>query len=293
MQRYIIYLFKYKIERIYFYVLTDLLHPSREGIAVLRYDDRGTAYSTGNFSTATTKDFADDAMAGVKFLKTHKKINPNKIGIIGHSEGGSIAPMLAAKSKDIAFIVMLAGPGLSGSKTLILQRYYINKTMLMDEKTLNSDTLLWKKIYSVIETEKDNKKAGEKIKFLLLESSPDSIKKDKKILFELNKTIYQLTTPWIRFFITYNPQDDLKKVKCPVLALNGEKDLQILPKQNLAAIETALKKAGNKDYTIKEIPELNHLFQHCKTGSPTEYANIEETISPEVLEIMTNWILLR
>jgi hypothetical protein len=272
-----------------FLVIADYL--TRQGIAVLRYDDRGTNSSTGDYATATTADNADDALAAVEFLKTNSKINPSKIGIMGHSEGGIVAPMCAAKSKDVAFIVMLAGPGLTGEKILSLQSYLIGKAENMNEDTLKNEIAIDERIYAVIKKEKDDKKASDKIRKIMMESIPDSLKNDVKTSIEIGQQIATWTSPWMRFFISYDPQKSLTKVTCPVLALNGEKDLQVPPKENIEAIDKYLKKAGNKDYTIKELPELNHLFQHCKTGSPAEYANIEETFSEDVLNLITEWIL--
>jgi uncharacterized protein len=272
-----------------FLVIADYL--TRNGIAVLRYDDRGTNSSTGDYAKATTLDNADDALAGITFLKTQKQINPKKIGIIGHSEGGIVAPICAVKSKDVAFIIMLAGPGLSGDKILLLQSELIAKAENMNEDTLKTDLELAAKIYAVIKKEKDDKKAANKIRKLMLESVPDSLKKDLQTSLQISQQIATMTSPWMRFFITFDPQTSLKKTKCPVLAMIGDKDLQVPAEQNIPAIEKALTKAKNKDFTVKKMPGLNHLFQHCTTGSPTEYANIEETFSPEVLEIMAQWIL--
>ncbi len=277
-----------------FLVIADYL--TRQGIAVLRYDDRGTNSSTGDYAKATTLDNADDALAGIKFLETipiaiGKKINSKKIGVIGHSEGGIVAPMIAAKNKDVAFIIMLAGSGLSGDKILNMQRELICRAEKMNEDSLKMDIALSEKVFAVIKKEKDNKKASDEIRKLIMESIPDSLKKDMKTSIKISQQIASVTSPWMRFFITYDPQQSLKKVKCPVLALIGEKDLQVPAKENIPAIENALKKAKNKDYTVKEMPGLNHLFQHCTTGSPTEYANIEETFSPEVLDMMAKWIL--
>lgn len=274
-----------------FLVIADYL--TRNGIAVLRYDDRGTNSSTGDYVKATTQDNADDAMAAIDFLKTKKQINPGKIGIIGHSEGGIVAPICAVKSKDVAFIIMLAGPGVSGDKILLEQTELIAKAENMNEDTLKTDLALAEKMYTIIKKEKDDKKATEKLKELMLESVPDSLKKDLKTSMQISQQIAVLTSPWMRFFITYDPQKSLKKTKCPVLAFIGEKDLQVPAVQNIPAIESALKKAKNKDFTVKEMPGLNHLFQHCTSGSPTEYANIEETFSPEVLEMIAKWILKR
>ena len=272
-----------------FLVISDYL--TRHGIAVLRYDKRGTASSTGDYANATTKDFADDAMSGVKYLQKNKLINPKKIGVMGHSEGGIIAPMLAAESNDIAFIVMLAGPGVSGEKILALQSELIGRAEKVNEDTLKMNLEVNKKIYAIVEKVKDNKKAGEKIRKTIVATLPDSLKNDMKTSVDISRQIASITSPWMRFFLTYDPQKSLKKVKCPVLALIGEKDLQVPATQNIPALEKAFKVSGNKDFTVTELPNLNHLFQHCKTGSPDEYADIEETFSTEVLDLMVSWIL--
>lgn len=272
-----------------FLVIADYL--TRNGIAVLRYDDRGTHASKGDYSKATTLDNADDAMAGINFLKTKSQINPKKIGIIGHSEGGIVAPICAAKNKDVAFIIMLAGPGVSGDQILLAQSELIAKAEKMNEDSIKMDIELSEKIYTVIKKVKSNEKATEKIRKLMTDALPDSLKKDLKTSFLIGQQIATLESPWMRFFITFDPQTCLKKTKCPVLALIGEKDLQVPAEQNIPAIEKALIKAKNKDYTVKKLPGLNHLFQHCTTGSPKEYANIEETFSPEVLKMVSDWIL--
>lgn len=269
-------------------------HLARNGFAVLRYDDRGTGKSKGVFSTATTADFADDAEAAFYFLQNDKRINRQRIGIAGHSEGGLIAPMAAAKNKDVAFVIMLAGPGLSGKEILLLQSELIARADSTPETEIKKNTELNKKIYEIAIKEKDDKKAAEKMRVLIDDYwktlSPETIEKlgaDKKILVQ---GIYQIISPWFRYFLNYDPKNVLTKITCPVLAMNGSRDLQVPAKQNLAAIENYLKKAGNKNFTIKEFEGLNHLFQHSGTGSPTEYITIEETFSPEALDIMTQWL---
>jgi pimeloyl-ACP methyl ester carboxylesterase len=199
--------------------------------------------------------------------------------------------MLAAESDAIAFIVMLAGPGVSGDKILELQSELIGRAEKVNEDTLKMNLEVNKKIYAIVEKVKDNKKAGEKIRKTIVASLPDSLKNDMKTSVDISRQIASITSPWMRYFLTYDPQKSLKKVKCPVLALIGEKDLQVPATQNIPAIEKAFKESGNKDYTIKELHNLNHLFQHCKTGSPEEYADIEETFSLETLELVCNWIL--
>ncbi len=276
-----------------FLVLADYL--TRQGIAVLRYDDRGVGKSAGRFSTATTQDFVNDALAAVNYLENRNDIRKNETGIIGHSEGGLIAPLAAVKSSGVNFIVLMAGTGVTGRKILLEQSELIEKSMGMKEDQIVKGTELARKFYDVVENEKDSAAAAEKIKTLFRNyyTSLDSTEKaefgnDPEAVFE--KQASTLLTPWFRYFLTYDPKPTLEKVKVPVLAVNGENDLQVPPKQNLPVIEEALKEGGNKDYKVIEIPKLNHLFQTSETGSPMEYSKIEETIAPQALEIIGNWI---
>jgi len=275
-----------------FLVLADYL--TRQGIAVLRVDDRGVGKSTGDFSQATSEDFAFDVLVGIEYLKTRKEINPKKIGLIGHSEGGIIAPMVAVKSPDVAFIILMAGTGLTGEEILYLQTGLISKEMGISEKEITKNLQLNNKIFSVIKEEEDNKIAEEKIRQIFMTYWEDLSEEEKSRIGNpedyLKAQIQSLLSPWFRFFLTYNPQPTLSKVKCPVLAINGEKDLQVPPKENLSAIKEALQTGGNENFTIKELPGFNHLFQTAQTGVPAEYAQIEETISPEVLKIIGDWI---
>lgn len=276
-----------------FLVISDYL--TRNGIAVLRYDDRGIGKSKGNFVTATSEDFATDAQAAVEYLKTRKEVDPKKIGVAGHSEGGLIAPMCAVNSSDVSFIVLLAGPGLPGKDILLLQNRLIGEVSGVKDEELDKATKLYEKIYDVILSESDDAVAEKKIKSLYDEFvnalSPDKKKEaeDGKPIFE--QSIKQITTPWRKFFMKFDPRPVLENVTVPVLALNGKKDLQVPPKENLAEIEKALKAGGNKNFKTVLMPNLNHLFQNCKTGSPTEYGTIEETFSPEALMIIKDWIL--
>ena len=277
-----------------FLVLSDYL--TRHGIAVLRCDDRGFGKSTGNFSSATTKDFATDALACVEYLKTRKEVDKEHIGLIGHSEGGIIAPMVANQTKDVSFIVMMAGTGLNGEKVLELQSKLIAKAEGESDEDINKMTQINTKLYKIVMQEKDSSKAAVEIHKALDEyysTLSDSVKNSsensKERLYAQTKS---LLSPWFKFFLSYEPQESLSKLKIPVLALDGENDLQVSPKENLAAIESALKKAGNKNYKVIEIPKLNHLFQTSETGSPTEYSKIEETIAPIALSTISVWILM-
>jgi len=281
-----------------FLVLADAL--TRRGVAVLRFDDRGVGKSTGDFAKATSLDFAADVLAGVEYLKTRREVNPKKIGLIGHSEGGLIAPMIAAQSPDVAFIVLMAGPGITGEKILDLQGALIAKANGAPQGgVIAKNRELQKKMFAVIEAEKDDAAAEKKLRPIWTEALHALTDEEKKALefsgadpdslFQIQ--IKQVLSPWFRYFLFYDPQPTLKKVKCPVLAINGEKDLQVPPKENLSAIEKALKAGGNKNFTVTELPGLNHLFQSATTGAPSEYAKIEETISPTALQVLGDWIL--
>ncbi len=275
-----------------FLVLSDYL--TRNGIAVLRFDDRGTAKSTGNFSTATTQDFSRDVIAAVEYLKTRKEINHSKIGLIGHSEGGLIAPIVAVDDKDVAFIVLMAGPGIPGDSILILQSELIQKAEGTPEEEINKTLAINRKIYSMIIKSKDDEtlknQLREEFNSEISQMTEDEKKKIGDPELYINQQLKTLTSPWFKYFLSYNPVPTLEKVKCPVLAINGEKDLQVPPKENLSAIERALKKSGNKNFETKMLPGLNHLFQTAKTGAVSEYSQIEETISPLALETMLDWI---
>jgi uncharacterized protein len=274
-----------------FLLLADYL--TRRGIAVLRFDDRGFGKSTGIFSTATTLDFASDAMAAFDFLKKQKEIDTTRIGLAGHSEGGLIAPIVASQQKDVAFIVLLAGQGVTGEQILLLQTELLNRKAGLTEHDIAFETKLRTKIYKAIRKNSDNEKVSKQIKLILKSAKKKNpagnglvqIKDQQADLF-----IQQSTTPWFRMFIVLDPVEYLSHTKCPVLALNGSLDIQVPAKENLQAIEKAMIFGGNPDYTIEEVPAANHLFQHATTGAIDEYGKIEETMSPEVLEKIADWI---
>jgi len=275
-----------------FLVIAD--HLSRNGIAVLRYDDRGVGKSQGNYATSTTADLATDAEAAFNFLKNNTNISLKAIGLLGHSEGGLIAPIVAASNPGVSFIVSLAGPGLTGEQIILRQAQDIGRLSGMTEDALKESYETNKKLYAVLKKEKDNNKAELKILELykeILEKKGTSKEETEKAADKLKSTFGASVYTWFRYFIMTDPAIFWEKVKCPVLALNGEKDLQVSSVENLPAIEKALKKAGNKSINTIELPGLNHLFQHCKTGLPEEYGNIEETFSPEALKIISDWIL--
>jgi fermentation-respiration switch protein FrsA (DUF1100 family) len=265
-----------------FLVLSDYL--TRKGFVVLRADKRGCAKSGGNYSTATTADFATDAEAGVAFLRTRPEVDRAKIGLLGHSEGGAIAPMVAASDKGIAFIVLMAGPGLPGSEILAEQRSLIEEAQGAPHDFVEKDAAVHRLLYALIvqEKDKDGATVEKDVREKFAGQIPDA---------QLSAEAKTLTTPWFRYFLVYDPATSLRLVKCPVLALNGSKDLQVPPGIDLAAIRKALETSGNKHFVADEMEGLNHLFQTAKTGAPSEYAEIEETIAPIVLDKIGSWLL--
>lgn len=276
-----------------FLVLADYL--TRRGIVVLRVDDRGVGGSSGNTMSSTTADMADDALAGVAFLKSRKQVNSRQIGLTGHSEGGLVAPLAASMSDDVAFIVMLAGTGVTGEEIIYLQAELIAKAQGADNEALAASRRAQEQMVKAIKGSSNAAEVEKLVREIADEQLPKSAKEEDSATTKaaLESQLKLALSPWFRYFLTYDPRPALRKVKCPTLALNGEKDLQVDPKQNLPAIEAALKEGGNSDFELRELAGLNHLFQHCQTGSPTEYSKIDETFSPEALEIIGDWILAK
>jgi pimeloyl-ACP methyl ester carboxylesterase len=220
----------------------------------------------------------------VDYLKSRKEIDPRKIGLVGHSEGGLIAPMAAGQSSDVAFIVLMAGPGVSGREVLLEQARLIGRSMGTPEALLDKNSEVQKKIFAILDSAVDTATAESQIKQALstIEGMPEGA---------MGGQLAMALSPWFRYFVHYDPQAALQKIRCPVLAINGEKDLQVPPRQNLPAIERALRASGNKDFKMVELPGLNHLFQTCKTGAVAEYRQIEETMAPAALDLIARWIL--
>jgi uncharacterized protein len=270
-----------------FLILADYL--TRRGIAVLRADDRGIGGTTKGLPDDTSENFTGDALAGVEFLKTRKEIDPKRIGLIGHSEGGMIAPMAAIRSNDVAFIVLMAGPGIVGDKLLAMQDKLISAAECENE--VKQSVAQAERLFVIAKEEKDPAVAKEKMKAENVKTADIARKKLEGQLSSLDARTNEFLSPWFRFFLAYDPRPALLKVRIPVLALNGESDTQVPAHEDLAAIEQALKDGGNRDYKIVLLPKLNHLFQTSKTGSPSEYGAIEETIAPVALETMGDWIV--
>ena len=269
-----------------FMVIADYL--TKNGIAVLRVDDRGVGGSEGNISTSTSEDFAGDVLAGIDFLKKIDVIDHKKIGLIGHSEGGIIAPIVANNSDDVAFIVMLAGPGIVGEQIICEQVKLLSKTAGLTDEQAKQNQKFQKAIFNILLNEKDTVKQLDRLQRTLSGGMYPMLDDETKKLIDAK--IAGINTKWYKSFITYDPYPALTKLKCPVLALIGEKDLQVPPESNIEAIKNALNEGGNKNFKTMEMENLNHLFQNCETGAIAEYAQIEETISPKVLEIINDWI---
>jgi pimeloyl-ACP methyl ester carboxylesterase len=255
-----------------FLVLAD--HLTRQGIAVLRVDDRGVGGSTGDLSQATGEALARDAAAGLRFLRGHERIDPARVGIVGHSEGGVIGPRVAADDPKLAFVVMMAGTGVSGLAVIREQSVAILRANSVPAAAIELARHQQAKALQVVIDQADVAAARRELEALGI-SGPQA---------------ESMLTPWFRSFVAYDPAPALTKLRCPVLVLNGELDLQVLPDQNLPVIEKALAK-NRRRVTVHRLPGLNHLFQHAKTGSPEEYAAIEETLAPEVLAIIGDWIV--
>ncbi len=272
-----------------FFVIADYL--TRNGIAVLRCDDRGTAASQGTHATATNEDFATDTEAMVNYLRSRKEINAKKIGIIGHSAGGIIAFIVAKKDPSIAFVVSLAGAGVRGDSLMLKQVELISKSQGMPDAVWQGMKPSIRNRYAILQqTDKTPEELQKELYADVTKTmSPEQLK-DLNTIQQLSAQISSMTSPWYLHFMRYDPAQDLKKLKCPVLALNGEKDIQVDAAMNLAAIQERITGNGNKNVTVKAYPNLNHLFQTCKKGTLAEYGQLEETINPEVLKDIIEWI---
>jgi uncharacterized protein len=268
-----------------FLVIADYL--TRRGIAVLRLDDRGVGGSTGNSMRETLDDMAGDVVIGVGFLKGRKEIDARHIGVIGHSEGGIVGPAAAVRSPDIAFVIMLAGTGVVGTEVLKLQGEAVIRASGGSDQKVAEEHAVQDMIFRVLQSEQDDNAAIEKMMAEWKAERKSSDASDDVMRAQFKA----VTSPELRSFLFYDPSDALRKLKVPVLALNGSRDVQVPPQQNLPAIAAALAAAGNSDYTVSELPGLNHLFQKCNKCAVQEYGELEETFSPTALEIMGDWLV--
>lgn len=274
-----------------FLVIADYL--TRNGFAVLRYDKRGVGSSGGRFETATIDDFAADATAAIQYLKTRKEVNKSSIGVLGHSEGGIVAPMIASKNKDVKFIVLLAAPGVKGTEVILDQNKLGLESMNLEPENMEKSLNMISDILNFL-TEWDPSDANQTVLrdkiSQLWEQFPLLVKLKMKKDSYVRNQFNEMVKPGYRSLLRSNPTEFLQKTNCPVLALNGEKDTQVLAEKNLEAIKLALEKGRNFKSETKSYPNLNHLFQESETGNVDEYVKIEQTISPQVLEDITNWL---
>ena len=265
---------------------------TKNGVAVLRYDKRGVGESTGNYSSSNSFDFAEDVNSAIDYLLTRKEIQKNNIGLIGHSEGGLIAPIVVTMSSNVAFIISLAGPSINGNRILLSQQKAIASAKGINETEINKSQQLNRNAFEIVKKYKDKTVLKEKMIAYIKEISKNDSDKPDNMTFEeyVDAQVNRILNPWMVNFLRYNPEQYIKQIHCPVLALNGSKDLQVLAKENLPEWKRILEESGNNNITIKELSGLNHLFQTCETGLPDEYEKINESFSLIAMKEMTKWI---
>ena len=280
-----------------FKVLSD--HLTRQGIAVLRYDDRGVGGSTGSVSGSTTSDFAGDALAGIARLSEHPDVDPSRVGLLGHSEGAVVAPLAASRSDAVRFVVLLAGSTVPGTEILYEQSAAIARAAGAPEDRIAWNTDFQRRLFAAMEAGADLETFREELDIAIREGIDDLPEEqrapisdvDSYVQTQVEAEIDRLETPWFRYFLTYDPVPALRETRVPVLALFGGLDLQVLPDQNRGPLEAAL--AGNPDVTVNVLPRANHLFQAATTGSPAEYAMLGHTFVDGFLDTISDWILAR
>ena len=273
------------------WVIADRL--ARHGVAALRYDKRGVAQSSGSFATATILDFAADAEAAVRFLRQRPRIAPDRVGIAGHSEGGVVAPIVTARTRDVAFVVLIAAPGLPGDSTMLLQRAATLRSDGVNPDT-DRDLAVNRRAFAAIRAAHDSADAAARLRALQTEVVAERPPAERDALSQrLERGRAMLLTPWWRHFSTYDPRPALRQIRVPVLALTGSLDVQAPADQNLAEIAAALDAGGNRDHHVVAVPGVNHLLQRAKTGSPAEYDTLPDIVAPVVLELITNWVVAR
>lgn len=275
-----------------FLVLAD--HLTRRGIAVLRSDDRGVGRSAAGSAQDTTETFAGDALAAVALLKAREEIDRSRIGLIGHSEGSVIAAIAATRSRDVAYVVMLAGMGQTGEEVIVSQTSVMQRRLGISVPVMDATRTALQRIFAVLRSERDAAAAVGRMKQVLDDQAATLPEPARQEFESVRKTLAaqlrMYTTAWFRFFVDYDPALHLRKLKVPLLAVTGELDLQAPARENLPRIEKAMRTSGNRRVSVREMPGLNHLLQTASTGLPTEYAAIEETFAPQALELVAEWI---
>jgi len=281
-----------------FKVLADQL--TRAGFAVLRCDDRGVGGSSGSTPQSTTADFAEDALAELRYLKGRPDVDKARIGLLGHSEGGIVAPIAASKSPDVAFIVLMSGLALPGDQTLLAQAELIGKAEGRTPEQIKANARVQQLLFAAVRSGSASDqavaaaaaKAEARTAFdQLPEAQRKAIPDPERLLtMQVESQLAFIRTPWFKFFLDYDPAPALSRVSCPVLALFGERDLQVPTEANRAVMEMIAKKSGNPDWTIKVIPGANHLYQAATTGSPGEYAKLKKEFAPGFLDTLVPWL---
>ncbi len=270
-------------------------HLTKQGIAVLRFDKRSAGKSTGDYNISTLEDFADDALAGLDYLKARKEINTKSIGLVGHSEGGMTALLAATKSNDVSFVVLMASPCVNWEQLILAQEPALQRIDGVSEEMILNNQSLRQEVFNLLKKEKNREIAEVQLRACLTQHfnqlSPSERQIAEAYYGPLEVQVQSFNSAWFRYNFIHEPAVTLKKLQIPILALNGELDFAVSTKQNLVQIEQVLKETGHKDYMVRELPRLNHAFQTCQTGSFTECAHIEETTSPVVLNMMSEWIL--
>lgn len=280
-----------------FRVIADYL--TRRGIAVFRHDDRGVGGSSGNVALSTTSDLADDALAAIAMLASHEEIDAGRIGIIGHSEGGVVAPIAASRSDAVSFVVLLAGTSVPGEEVIYEQGEAIARVAGQSPDQIADGLEIQRRIFAAIREERDIDEFRRELETIIREQIADASEEDLSVVADrdqfvtsqANQQIAQVNTPWFRYFLTLDPAGALRQTTVPVLALFGELDLQVTPSQNRPPMAEAL--GRNPDVTIHTLPGANHLFQSAITGSPAEYATLEKEFVPGFLELIGDWVIER
>ena len=266
-----------------FHVVAD--HLTRHGIAVLRYDERGVGESGGSYSGATSEDLARDVAAALRFMKRRPDIDASEVGLLGMSEGGLVAPMVHTRFEEAAFLVLMAGPSVPGADIIVEQSALIAAAQGAPDAAVDSIRAVQRRTLEAISTAPDSAAAAERLRAILTEQGAT----DEQIQSQIQQT----TAPWFTYFVRHDPAPALRQIDVPTLALYGSKDLQVPPAQNADPMRTALAEAPSDDATVRVLDGLNHLFQPADTGSPAEYAQIETTMAPEALQVVTDWIQAR
>lgn len=272
---------------------------TRQGIAVLRCDDRGVGGSTGSTKDSSSADFADDALAEVGYLKGRPEIDKARIGLLGHSEGGIVAPIAASRSSDVAFIVLLSGSAVTGEKILFAQSELLMRSAGATDAAIKENTEVQKLVFAAVRSGTGWDHVADVMRAdmrVALDAAPPAQqlpadKRDALIKTRVDAQLAGSRTPWFKFFLDYDPAPTLQKVKCPVLVVFGERDLQVPVALNRGPMEQALKSGGNRNYVIEVIPRANHLYQDAKTGSVQEYTTLKKEFVPELFPLLTSWIL--